>query len=368
MFSPVSLECRLCGCTYSQSAGSQPCPQLDDAHQKEIAPLLLKLPSKFNYSKIDIPIRGCSVSSTDSDSIINHIKINTTTETKPVLTVTRAPSRDDWCVLYCLTDLIQLQHLTPQEHRTPLPQEEMLSTASLWQNTHLVCPAAAAAKPVSNTNTADSETSLQTKFEGLGYTVHEACQAAIRYGCLTELEYQCRENESWRNVLQSKNCLSVTGTTGDNCDEDLKADQSKNIFKTLECDFYGFVNTIEGVKLALHYLGPCLLILPSYRTLGKFWLPLKRHQQQLHNNNNTPKEESPNSNSQSITPVLHALLIWGYRSNGFLLRNNGDKHWGLTGYGIISYADFLRYSVECWYFLSKSRLVATDSSGSSQSK
>lgn len=88
---------------------------------------------------------------------------------------------------------------------------------------------------------------------------------------------------------------------------------------------YARVTTINGVKRALLELGPCLLLLPLYKSRPEFWKPTD--------------DEKPRGG--------HAVTIIGYNATGFKLMNSWGDDWNGNGYIIYPYSDW-NLHWECW--------------------
>ena len=222
----------------------------------------------------------------------------------PVRNQTEHPENTDLCMIYCLADLIQFFH-------------QLTERISV-----------------------DSITDVS---QAGGYTVVEVCRLLSKYGCTTETGYQ--------------NLRTATASSFDNDD----SKRSKIPYFTLKEEF-GLIHTVEAVKLALLYAGPCLLILPCHRKHGKFWLPAAAQAVALADTTST-ESAAPSSTTATTTAsaaasaASHSVLIWGYQPSGFILRNSWSVVWANRGYGVISFQDFLQYKLECWYFLSARGLL-----------
>jgi hypothetical protein len=83
-------------------------------------------------------------------------------------------------------------------------------------------------------------------------------------------------------------------------------------------DGYAKVRTMETLKRALLVNGPCLISFPVFNHTTKLWKQRKEHEKL----------------------GCHAMVVVGYNSKGFLVRNSWGKHWDTDGYCIYPYEDW----------------------------
>jgi hypothetical protein len=81
---------------------------------------------------------------------------------------------------------------------------------------------------------------------------------------------------------------------------------------------YARVNTIDGLKQALWKFGPCYLAMPVFNGSPNFWKPGFREKM----------------------IGGHALVIVGYNSRAFILRNSWGKDWAYEGHTFYPYSDW----------------------------
>jgi len=81
---------------------------------------------------------------------------------------------------------------------------------------------------------------------------------------------------------------------------------------------YAQVQTIEGLKNALHRNGPCFIAFPVYNYGPRMWMP-------------SVGEEFQGG---------HAMTVVGYAKDGFIIRNSWGKDWADEGYTIYPYSDW----------------------------
>lgn len=85
------------------------------------------------------------------------------------------------------------------------------------------------------------------------------------------------------------------------------------------------------IKSALVENGPCLVVLPVYNYTSTFWKKI---------------------GSQNLIGY-HCVVIIGYDSNGFILRNSWGSKWNNDGHTLLSYSDFDSI-IELWSIYPKS--------------
>jgi hypothetical protein len=70
------------------------------------------------------------------------------------------------------------------------------------------------------------------------------------------------------------------------------------------------------------------------------------------------KKRTPTPTNPGAIPVIddrrgaadqgHAFAIVGYTRNGFIVQNSWGPTWGLGGFGVLRYSDWLRNAMDCW--------------------
>lgn len=98
-------------------------------------------------------------------------------------------------------------------------------------------------------------------------------------------------------------------------------DQLVNKYKLIET--YAKCTSSEIARLSLFLDGPLILALPVKSESDTFW-------------------------KHGTTFGYHAVCLTGYDTDGFILKNSWGTQYGYGGYTNISFADFNRYTVECW--------------------
>lgn len=88
---------------------------------------------------------------------------------------------------------------------------------------------------------------------------------------------------------------------------------------------YARVKTIHTLKVVLNIFGPCVITFPVFNHTSYMW---KQHMDEYKLGG-------------------HAMVIVGYDSKGFILRNSWGKHWEKKGYCIYPYEDW-GYHDEVW--------------------
>jgi hypothetical protein len=81
---------------------------------------------------------------------------------------------------------------------------------------------------------------------------------------------------------------------------------------------YARIQTIEGLKKSIYKNGPAYIAMPVYNDGPQFW--------------------KPSFGDQRLGG--HALVIVGYNSQGFILRNSWGKSWADSGHTVYPYSDF----------------------------
>ena len=94
---------------------------------------------------------------------------------------------------------------------------------------------------------------------------------------------------------------------------------------------YSKIITLEGLKRALYYTGPCLIMMPVYNYDEKPWIP--------------EHDEEPCKGFQCFTVV-------GYNKKSFILRNSWGSGWGDNGYCYYDFKNF-GYHNELWCIINK---------------
>lgn len=83
-------------------------------------------------------------------------------------------------------------------------------------------------------------------------------------------------------------------------------------------DGYAKIRTMETLKRALLVNGPCLVSFPVFNHTTKLWKQRKEHEKL----------------------GCHAMVVVGYNSKGFIVRNSWGIHWDTDGYCIYPYEDW----------------------------
>jgi len=83
-------------------------------------------------------------------------------------------------------------------------------------------------------------------------------------------------------------------------------------------DGYAKIRTMETLKRALLVNGPCLISFPVFNHTTKLWKQRKEHEKL----------------------GCHAMVVVGYNSKGFTVRNSWGEHWDTDGYCIYPYDDW----------------------------
>lgn len=111
---------------------------------------------------------------------------------------------------------------------------------------------------------------------------------------------------------------------------------------------YARVETVDGLKQALVKLGPCYMSLPLYCRKELYWW-----RKTLADIPNTLADitvetllESPRS-SETRSSTGHAVVVVGYNSDGFILRNSWGPEWNGDGHVVLPYSDW-PLVWECW--------------------
>ena len=82
---------------------------------------------------------------------------------------------------------------------------------------------------------------------------------------------------------------------------------------------YAFINTIQGLKTAIHRCGPTMITVPVYNTGPRMW-----------------KQESPTQ----VIQGGHSMTAVGWTKDGFIIRNSWGSSWGDNGYTVFPYSDW----------------------------
>jgi C1A family cysteine protease len=102
-------------------------------------------------------------------------------------------------------------------------------------------------------------------------------------------------------------------------------DSVLNVAKKYKIKEYAQINTIDGLKKALHKNGPCWISFPVYNYLSEFWM--RREQDRKLGG--------------------HAVTVVGYDKEGFIIRNSWGDRWGNEGYTKFLYSQWGN-QWECW--------------------
>lgn len=297
-----ALECRLANCEYKIDIDTiQVCPDLDQ-HLIYIKSVFDNFLPAQKIHNINVPVRNQTNESNNSNR----------------------------CVSICMADLVQFYNdLNVEEHG-------IISETSIWDQ--------------------------RTKNDNIdGMYIFDAIRIVQTIGCTTEDGYKKYLNwisnitDDVNNNNNNSNSENYRGNNNENNNttNDSKENNSCNtidiIYETPIIDmpdistYYmreecGPIFTSYGLKIALTFLGPCILKLPCYRHIGKFY-------------------NCRNLNLPNIGKVYyHTVLVVGFKETGFIIRNSWGTNWGKNGYGKITEYEFSKYQQFCGYFLSKSRL------------
>lgn len=90
---------------------------------------------------------------------------------------------------------------------------------------------------------------------------------------------------------------------------------------------YCYLSTIEQVKHGIFKYGPVFIGLPMYNRENNFWI----------------------QNDNETLMGGHAVLLVGWTTKGFILRNSWGTDWGINGYVNFPYSDFgIQYCTYCF--------------------
>lgn len=117
------------------------------------------------------------------------------------------------------------------------------------------------------------------------------------------------------DILYRLGCASLPWPLGADDANDPKVLESASQYRIAE---YARVETIEHLKEALAFDGPCYISFPVYNYSTTLWKP----------------------NPGDIRQGGHAMTVVGYTKEGFIIRNSWGKKWGDNGYCIYSYNDW----------------------------
>ena len=138
--------------------------------------------------------------------------------------------------------------------------------------------------------------------------------------------YNNRENQNSEgmytrdlmNILLSKgDCREVNFPYG-NLNKPPKIAYDEALYYRIKA--YAFIDTVEGLKLALYENGPVVIAFPVYNFTLEFW----------------------KKRSGEYLLGYHAVLVVGYNDidKEFKIRNSWSKDWGLSGYTFMDYEDW----------------------------
>lgn len=88
---------------------------------------------------------------------------------------------------------------------------------------------------------------------------------------------------------------------------------------------YARVTSADELKTALFLNGPCIIAVPVYNFTERMWMQY---------------------NGENLLGY-HAMSVYGYDNNGFIIRNSWSENWGNKGYCIMPYEHF-GLAIEAW--------------------
>lgn len=95
------------------------------------------------------------------------------------------------------------------------------------------------------------------------------------------------------------------------------------------------IKTPVGVKVAINYYTPCLIVLPIYSRASEFWREPQNQKNTLDKNND-------------LTPTIaHSVTAIGYNQEGIIIQNSWGDKWSNNGRTILPYSDWNKV-LECW--------------------
>ena len=136
--------------------------------------------------------------------------------------------------------------------------------------------------------------------------------------------YNARPDKT-RTLMSPRDLMETLRTSGC-CKEESFAYGSKNaptpeIYEEashFKIDGYAKIRTMETLKRALLVNGPCLISFPVFNHTTTLWKQRKEHEKL----------------------GCHAMVVVGYNSKGFIVRNSWGVHWDTDGYCIYPYEDW----------------------------
>lgn len=140
-----------------------------------------------------------------------------------------------------------------------------------------------------------------------GMCGRDAFQILKRIGSVPEYMYPYHINDEFKEKLNKPNSLLY------------------KIAKSYRIHAFAKIDSMEGLRRAVYQHGPCYILLPMFNYSKKFWKNKSRLKMIGH----------------------HALTVFGYDEDGFILRNSWDKTWNKNGYTLLPYDEW-NYVIECW--------------------
>ena len=101
-----------------------------------------------------------------------------------------------------------------------------------------------------------------------------------------------------------------------------RSDISNNVYEEAKSHLikaYAKVTDLEKTKRSLCENGPCFITFPVYNYTSEFWKETDKTKKRIGG---------------------HAVVLVGYTSEGFIVRNSWGLKWGENGYGIYKYEDW----------------------------
>ena len=155
--------------------------------------------------------------------------------------------------------------------------------------------------------------------------------------------YDSRENKAIKGLsckeglkfIQKKGIVSErTYPFIKNDDKRVKLLKDKELVdkaKRFRISSYSKIMTLDGLKRALYYTGPCLIMMPVYNYKQNMWIP---------------------EHDEDQCKGFQCLTVVGYNKKSFILRNSWGSGWGDNGYCYYDFKNF-GYHAEAWCVVNK---------------